>query len=982
MTRFVFTLILLFSTTSLFSQPRTYSGTATLRNWHPESPQISPGIRSLSMKWMIAPEEKGLTITTYLQWYVDKKVYLQGKPINELEVQEELEQVSLIQVEMETALFTEDSLLADLRLDLGVPPPAGGVWGAEVVHYFSAEELGLVADNLPAPMKLHDFSLGEVAFGGMFEIEDKLALLEEQRRMTELLTNAEEAFEEANYAATIELYEQALETASDKAPIQAKLTEAQYRQLIAKGDDYLKLEAYDQAQTTYEQAGELLPDAQLHQSRLASLKQQQDQLIAYQRLKVQLRAKYRKDSLETHTARDRVLQQAANAYQASAELCLLKQADYQECQLSYYQQKIQYVQEEAKALVYKDAASLALSQVEKDCLTPTCDDIDLREGGETATAQELLAISQRKYQVFQLQGHSEFRVQSRYWLEKAIERDPNLPEAYVFRSTFAPDVISGMAEVQHALQLDAAYPKALQARKELEASFFPELYQKISIGDSVYVQRALDKNLIPFALRFEDRSPAQQAVAYDQLSVLQLLLQTPPNTRSASQVNYESLLHTAAKYDQATVTQWLLEQGADPAATDSQGRTTLAIATEHNAQAVLNILLAGPTARTATAVDAPLTAAVAAGRIPVVQTFLSNGANLETTDEAGDNLLSIALREQHTQLAQLLWEEGANMNHTNTLGQTPLTFAAKTSPDLVTPLLQQGAHIQPALSYLTQHDSETANKLAIQGWEFAFAQNLPALMEAIIPYQPGLALRTYQGRPSIVAALELDQDSIALALLEDDIDWNQPIAGSYVLLHAMQNDAPQVVEKLLKVKQVSLEVRNDKEQSPLHIAVAENQPQVVSLLLKQGHTLAVTDRSGDSPLHVAIKSNHQEVIEILLDEGGTESVANKRGQHPIHLAIKTRNYTLVKLMLEKGIEVGLVGESGMTPLHYAAESEALRIVDALLEKEADKTVLDFFGRTPYKIAKELKNKELAERLKFKRNILKDLKKKITQKEKE
>lgn len=72
----------------------------------------------------------------------------------------------------------------------------------------------------------------------------------------------------------------------------------------------------------------------------------------------------------------------------------------------------------------------------------------------------------------------------------------------------------------------------------------------------------------------------------------------------------------------------------------------------------------------------PLHWAASQGLTPVVQAFLSRGAEADRTDPSGWTPLMMASSAGHVDIVQLLLQNGANAVHQNEKGQTALHYAA------------------------------------------------------------------------------------------------------------------------------------------------------------------------------------------------------------------------------------------------------------------------------------------------------------------
>nr|XP_018915883.1 PREDICTED: tonsoku-like protein [Bemisia tabaci] len=109
--------------------------------------------------------------------------------------------------------------------------------------------------------------------------------------------------------------------------------------------------------------------------------------------------------------------------------------------------------------------------------------------------------------------------------------------------------------------------------------------------------------------------------------------------------------------------------------------------------------------------------------------------------------------------------------------------------------------------------------------------------------------------------------------------------------------------------------RNEKGETPLHVACERGNLALVKNLIKQGHLLDVQDAAGWLPLHEACNHGHVKVVEELINAGAN---INDRGGP---------------------------GCEGITPLHDAASSGHLDVIELLLDHGASPLVRTNKGET-------------------------------------
>uniref|UniRef100_A0A3B1JF08 Nuclear factor of kappa light polypeptide gene enhancer in B-cells inhibitor, epsilon n=1 Tax=Astyanax mexicanus TaxID=7994 RepID=A0A3B1JF08_ASTMX len=139
-----------------------------------------------------------------------------------------------------------------------------------------------------------------------------------------------------------------------------------------------------------------------------------------------------------------------------------------------------------------------------------------------------------------------------------------------------------------------------------------------------------------------------------------------------------------------------------------------------------------------------------------------------------------------------------------------------------------------------------------------------------------------------------------------------------------------------------LDIQNNLYQTPMHLAVYLNQPDVVKLLKENGACLELQDQDGNTPLHVACEHGRLECAnEMILDSSPTKLVQvfetqNWRGLTCLHVATLHKQHRLMKLLMKKGVDLNIQeGTSGKTALHIAVELHDNEAVALLLIKGAN-----------------------------------------------
>lgn len=176
-----------------------------------------------------------------------------------------------------------------------------------------------------------------------------------------------------------------------------------------------------------------------------------------------------------------------------------------------------------------------------------------------------------------------------------------------------------------------------------------------------------------------------------------------------------------------------------------------------------------------------------------------------------------------------------------------------------------------------------------------------------------------------------------------------------------------------------INVQNFKKQTPLHIAILNNNENAVQQLLSagkdqfsltsnrsflcfKGADSSLTDNDGNTPLHLSVilmsKMNQSNILHALVShQPNTLCEKNQKGLIPLHIAIKNFDYQSIGyLMPENDGKLNEYAEKSLLildlhqrhSLHYAANSGLITFIDKSF-KQMNKEIInqpDAFGLTP------------------------------------
>jgi ankyrin repeat protein len=164
-------------------------------------------------------------------------------------------------------------------------------------------------------------------------------------------------------------------------------------------------------------------------------------------------------------------------------------------------------------------------------------------------------------------------------------------------------------------------------------------------------------------------------------------------------------------------------------------------------------------------------------------------------------------------------------------------------------------------------------------------------------------------------AVELDQDSVVLELLQRGFDPNSPSPqGQPALMLAMQKSSNKVAEVLMGWKTTNLSIKNPQRETPLMLAAITNQLDWTKKLIEKG---ADVNQPGWTPLHYAATKGSTAIMRLLIENHAFLDAASPNGTTPLMMAAHYGTPMATKLLLEEGADPRIKNQLGLTALEFA-----------------------------------------------------------------
>lgn len=378
-------------------------------------------------------------------------------------------------------------------------------------------------------------------------------------------------------------------------------------------------------------------------------------------------------------------------------------------------------------------------------------------------------------------------------------------------------------KVQELLAKDAT---AINARQD---TGFTPLHMAAKIGNEALVDLLLkagaDVNKTAYFQTGMNRTPLHMAVEFMQVPVVKLLLKNKANLEARLSDGKTVLLFAASRgsFDSC---QLLLEAGADLQAIDNQGNNVLHIAAgAFNSESKLLALLVAKGIKVNSINYSGLTPlAIAIQRsknTTAAEQLIAAGADLQTRDETGANLLMLAAANARKEFVSWLMEKGADTTAKNYNGWTLLHYTVR--------------------------------------------GNQPAIADIVIKQPLDINAKDNEGRTPLLWAATANNVEMIKWLIEHRADVNIiDENGQNALQKSCYHDSATAAELLLAngVNPNNIDVQG---KTALHMAVEAyiEDVSLVTLLLKSGADANIRNAEGENALDIAEMYGAEKLVELL-----------------------------------------------------------------------------------------------------------------------
>ncbi|MCP5145232.1 MAG: ankyrin repeat domain-containing protein [Gammaproteobacteria bacterium] len=348
----------------------------------------------------------------------------------------------------------------------------------------------------------------------------------------------------------------------------------------------------------------------------------------------------------------------------------------------------------------------------------------------------------------------------------------------------------------------------------------------------------------------------------------------------------------------------------------------------------------------------------------MLKLLLDAGANADSPNPEGQTALMLVARTGNVDAAKLLVKHGATVDAREGWGQqTALMWAsARRHPEMMAYLIAQGADINARSVWRDYQRHLTAESRAknmdsggLTPLLYAARENCLECVKVLLKNGVDKDLPDPDRvSPLLLSIINTNWD-IAKLLIEAGADVNQwDIYGQAPLFAAAmrqpqadvtsidtlnETNGATVVRMLLDAganPNMQLFMRPadlfgsgvSRGTTPLHAAVANSDPEIVSLLIERGAEVNRNDADNESALMLVMQRRDRAgvvpIIETLVTAGADvdanalyHHLQRTRGGTPLHYAVRAGNNAAIEALVKAGAEVNQKDPDGLTALDYA-----------------------------------------------------------------
>ncbi|XP_057330330.1 E3 ubiquitin-protein ligase MIB2-like isoform X1 [Microplitis mediator] len=246
--------------------------------------------------------------------------------------------------------------------------------------------------------------------------------------------------------------------------------------------------------------------------------------------------------------------------------------------------------------------------------------------------------------------------------------------------------------------------------------------------------------------------------------------------------------------------------------------------------------------------------------------------------------LQVAAHQGNRDLCVLLLDAGASLKAIDEDGDPPLHYAAfGNQPGVMELLLSRGAPI------------DAINNSGCTALHVSVNKENSACVQVLLRHGCNVNLQDSYGDTALHDAISKETDIMYALINYDSVDFTiRNKRGFNVLHHAALKGNAHATKKLMSRVQHLIDVKKDDGFAALHLAALNGHREVAAILLSGTNGRATVDLRNNrkqTPLHLAVSQGHWSLVELLLRHNADILATDEDGDTVLHIAIaKSRHH--------------------------------------------------------------------------------------------
>ena len=299
--------------------------------------------------------------------------------------------------------------------------------------------------------------------------------------------------------------------------------------------------------------------------------------------------------------------------------------------------------------------------------------------------------------------------------------------------------------------------------------------------------------------------------------------------------------------------------------------------------------------------------------------LLKDYFSINILDDNNNTLLHAACHTNNIAMIDYFLDNNLSMSKTNKLGETPLHYAMKYSDEkTLIHIIEKYTHLFKKIMLNQLAKGEEDNNFT------RWAKYSPVFFKLISP------LISQEKKEKLFYLTILNKNYFASKILvQDGVDVNLQDKDKNTILHHLSYS-----------KEIAL----------------------LRWFLENSANRYIVNLQNETPLHIAVSENNLEFTKCLLDENIQLSKRYTNGRSILHETIKTQNLEMLKLITSYVKDMNMQDDDGNTALHLAAKTSSLEILKYLVLEKYDLSIKNNFNVTPSMLItkrEDLNKKELS-----------------------